>query len=227
MREDLLRLLQVSAPQWDASRPGILSLAYYPLRVAVAEWMLYALLMGRYVKFYEYTFETARERMSQVEQHVLELHRWRRRSKQSLHKLQITTGFVEHWRSRETQQPNEAWDLLLADLRHVSSQIDQHAALLEALNPIITSLVQLMDSRRSLAEAVDVKRLTYIALVFIPMSLIAAIFSMANEYGPGSDRFWVYWATSVPATFLILVLSFATSQIIREHSVRMSQGVEA
>ena len=73
--------------------------------------------------------------------------------------------------------------------------------------PVATAVVQLLDARRSIAEAVNVRRLTYIALVFVPLSWVATLFSMAEKYAPGSGDFWVYFATALP--LLLLVLSLA------------------
>lgn len=76
-----------------------------------------------------------------------------------------------------------------------------------------TSLVQLIDSRKSISQAEDVKRLSFIALVFIPLSYVTGIFSMADQYGPGSDRFWIYWDTSLPIAIIVVCISFMTDSI--------------
>ncbi|KAJ9269113.1 hypothetical protein DTO212C5_4796 [Paecilomyces variotii] len=179
MRKDLLRLFRVSPPNWKQEEPSILSLFYYPVKVVAAEWIVYSLLMGRYVKFYEYSFHTAQSRVSHFEHaDVLELHRWRRRSQQSLHKLRMTRYFVEYWGEKE---PTTIWHQLVLDFKHLEEQIEQHARSLEVLSPINTSLVQLIDSRKSISQAEDVKRLSFVALVFIPLSFVTGIFSMAEQ----------------------------------------------
>jgi hypothetical protein len=55
--EYLAELFKTPLPGHQGCSPNILSLAYYPLRIALAEWMLYCFLMSGYVKYYEYTFE--------------------------------------------------------------------------------------------------------------------------------------------------------------------------
>ncbi|KAI1638757.1 hypothetical protein F4809DRAFT_598863 [Biscogniauxia mediterranea] len=205
LREDLLALFQEPLPGVGLEYPNILSLAYYPLQIALAEWMLYAQLMSRYVKLYEYSFEAAHTLRSESQDQV-ELHRWRRRSSQSLHKLRMARLFMEHWRGREAA-PAKAWDFVISDLRHVEAQIEQHARSLETLNPILTSIVQLMDSHKSISEAADVKRLTYIAIVFIPLSFIAGLFSMGDDFLPGNNGFWVYWVTAIPITAVVVAAS--------------------
>ncbi|KAI1496088.1 hypothetical protein F5X99DRAFT_85808 [Biscogniauxia marginata] len=207
LRENLLSLFQETLPGLGSDRGSVLSLACYPLQIVLTEWMLYAQLMSRYVKLYEYSFEAAHTFKKRSEsQDLLELHRWRRRSSQSLHKLRMARLFVEYWRSR-AEARCETWDFLITDLRHIEGQIEQHARSLDTLNPILTSIVQLMDSHKSISEAADVKRLTYIAIVFIPLSFISGLFSMGENFLPGADGFWLYWVTSIPITVLVVAAS--------------------
>ncbi|KAI8955013.1 hypothetical protein F4801DRAFT_416888 [Xylaria longipes] len=200
--EDLLSILreQNITLRSDNNTPAVLDLAHYPIRIALTEWKLYVQLMSRYIKF----FETRTARLEQRD--VVELHRWRRRSTQSLHKIRTTRAFVDYWRRRNggVGQKHDSWDLLDLDIAHIEMQIEQYASALESLNPIITSLIQLANSHRSLSEASDVRRLTYIAIVFIPLSFVAALFSMGDNFLPGSGGFWQYWATSVPITLGVL-----------------------
>lgn len=44
-------------------------------------------------------------------------------------------------------------------LKYLEEQIEQHARSLEAMGPIMTSLVQLIDSHQSITQAEDVRRL--------------------------------------------------------------------
>ncbi|KAI0452323.1 hypothetical protein F5B21DRAFT_344633 [Xylaria acuta] len=67
------------------------------------------------------------------------------------------------------------------------------------------SLIQLTNSHRSMSEASDVRRLTYIAVVFIPLSFVAALFSITDNFVPGRGSFWLYWETSIPITLAVLV----------------------
>lgn len=96
------------------------------------------------------------------------------------------------------------WNLLIGDIKYLEGQITQHARSLEALKPIITALVQLVDSKRAISQAEDTRRLTYIAIVFLPMSLMTGVFSMSEPYGPGNGRFWIYWVVALPLTAVII-----------------------
>jgi Mg2+ and Co2+ transporter CorA len=176
----------------------------------MAEWMLYTVLMEGYVKFYEYTFDSLHQRPKHAEnQDFKELHRWRRSSRQSLKKLQSVEAFVLHWQSEDPTGQNSKF--LLQDIRHMTKEIEQHRHSLETMVAIMTSVIQLTDSRRSIEEAFNIRRLTYIALIFIPLSFTVSIFSMGGDFIPGKDRFWVYFATAVPLLFVVLCSSILSS----------------
>jgi len=208
----LAELFKTPPPGLQVCSPSILSLAYYPLRIALAEWMLYCFLMSGYVKYYEYTFKNVQQRIGSAEdQDFMELHRWRRRNKQSLHKLQILEDFVKHW--RKDAVPCVETDHLLQDIRYIADQIGNYSQSLETKGPIITTMIQILDSRRSIEEAINVRHLTYIAMVFIPLSYAASIFSMGDDYGPGKEKFWIYFATAMPLTLLVFAASKLSTQL--------------
>jgi hypothetical protein len=68
-------------------------------------------------------------------------------------------------------------------------------------------MVQLLDPPRSVLEAVSVRRLTYIALVSIPLGWVASLLSMSEGFLPGDEHFWVYFALVLPLLSLVLLLS--------------------
>ena len=157
--------------------------------------MLYTHLMSRYVKQYEYSLRSHNDTLHDSD--LVDLQRWRRRSKQTQHKLFLLTQFINVWLPREPDSASiDTWQRTLGDIRFLHSQVEYHKNSLEQMVPVATSMVQLR-------EASDVKRLTYIALVFVPLSWVASLFSMSEDFGPGQKWFWVYFATALP---LILVL---------------------
>jgi len=229
--DEIMGFFNVSPPGWKERGFSILSFAYHPIKIINQEWILYGLLMSRYIKYYEYTFPSVSSRLEHFEKHdVVDLHRWRRRSQQTIFKLQMTRRFVEYWHTKEyssntmindpadlASNPNSEdtslWKLLLMDIIHLEEQIGQHAQSLEALSPIMTSLVQLIDSHKSISQSEDIKRLTYIAIAFIPLSYITGIFSMSGQYSPGGESFWVYWVTALPVAVLIMGFLAVESRI--------------
>lgn len=62
-------------------------------------------------------------------------------------------------------------------------------------------------AQQSLNEATMVRFLTLVGMTFLPLSLIAGVFSMSDEYAPGGPRFWIYFAVGIPLTTLVYLLA--------------------
>lgn len=74
----------------------------------------------------------------------------------------------------------------------------------ELLNAAITGLASVSGSQEALREARSTKALTLVGLVFIPLAYTATLFSMAEPFGPGEERFWVYFAVAGPLVLCVL-----------------------
>lgn len=203
LTQAVIRYFAKDMPGFDPTDPSMLSLSYYPIKVTISEWMIYTLLLSRYVKHYEYRLYRLDVQLRPDDLH--ELQPWRRRSKQSLHKLRLMQSFVEHHISTELEKG--PWTDVLHDIQHLSSQVAQWASFLESLSSVATTMIQLTDTRRSVQEADNVKRLTAIALIFVPLGFVASLFSMSETVAPWSDRFWLYFAVAVPLLLVVLVFS--------------------
>ncbi|KAK3291901.1 uncharacterized protein B0H64DRAFT_242521 [Chaetomium fimeti] len=58
------------------------------------------------------------------------------------------------------------------------------------------------------AQANFVGQITKMASVFVPVSLIAAIFSMGGNFAAGSELFWIFWAVSMPVAVGLIAWMF-------------------
>lgn len=67
----------------------------------------------------------------------------------------------------------------------------------ESLTSVVTGMLSVRQADESQKQAKLVSRLTFVALVFIPLSFTASIFSMGADFLPGSSHFWVYFAAAV------------------------------
>ncbi|KAM3067046.1 hypothetical protein ACMFMG_011825 [Clarireedia jacksonii] len=203
MLTSLLHYFQNHPPGFAVVKPSILSLGYYPIKIVLAEWILYIHLVSRYLKYYEYSLHDIHNRLHSSD--IVDLQRWRRRSKQSRHKLYLLSIFISHWLSGETEK--QPWDMLLKDIDYISLQLKDYSHSIEQMVPVATSMIQLLDARQSVLQAANITRLTYIALVFVPLSWVTGLFSMSESYSPGQEQFWIYFATALPLLLVVLLAS--------------------
>lgn len=209
--DELVHHWQCDPKGFNPARPTMLSLMCYPVKKFTTEWLCYRSTMSRYVRIYEYGPQELQPKLKDpwlFDEHIYDLQNWRRRVAESVHKLKIVQEFLQHWKA-ETDDADviETANLVTKDLEYVSSDIRQYGQQLANTIPLLTNLVEILDSKQSMAESANVKQLTLIALVFVPLSYIASLFSMNDRHGPGGDKFWVYFAVAVPVSLIVLAIA--------------------
>jgi hypothetical protein len=202
---------------WGQEQPGcfnrddptLLSLSYYPLRIVAAEWANYVSVMHYSIREYEYSIDEPPvlfQKLDKLNSDLRSLQSWRRRSMQSQHKINQVTRFIRS-HERKDQLHSECCRALLDDYEHIGVHIDGYGQRLENMLPVVTSLVQITDSRRSYAESSNVRRLTYLAQVFVPLTFTSGLFSMDVDMTPGREQFWMYFVVALPVTLLVFLIA--------------------
>jgi hypothetical protein len=93
-------------------------------------------------------------------------------------------------------------------LQEMKKKVDQMITSAMGLSNIVGSRKALSEARRSVKEAKSTKTLTVVGLVFIPLAYTCALFSMSDQFRPGSNGFWVYFAVSIPMVLLVFAGTF-------------------
>ncbi|KAL2833773.1 hypothetical protein BDW59DRAFT_156575 [Aspergillus cavernicola] len=228
--QNMLWYYEQTPPGLDVKNPSLLSLLYYPLKEISSRWILYVLVINRYSKFYEYS---VKKRMNEtLETDILDLQRWRRRARQSVNKITLAVEFIRvskppnrHSRPAaststspiDTNTDTQLADIcaaLLKDYQHIVTELRAYNRGMEFIISMATAMVQFTVARQSTVESVNIRRLTYIALVFAPLGLAAGLFSMAEDFIPGHSKFWIYIVTSITIVLLVLGVSLATDSLV-------------
>lgn len=102
----------------------------------------------------------------------------------------------------EKESDDEGKELLL-----ILKRLQGFKEKVESLTSVVTGMLSVRQADMSQKETKLVSRLTVVALIFIPLSFTASIFSMGGSFLPGSSHFWVYFAAAVPMTVLVLALA--------------------
>jgi Mg2+ and Co2+ transporter CorA len=84
--------------------------------------------------------------------------------------------------------------------------VETYSALLETKLAVVTSLVQITDSRWSLREAYNITRLTNLALLFIPMSLITSLLGMNDTIC--TRALILFFSIAVPVCGVIFLIAW-------------------
>lgn len=220
--EDLIYYWQRKLPSsFDPVNPALLSLSCYPLRIIAAEWTNYMASMNYHIKRYEYSVEslsTVAEGLDRLNIDLQSLQGWRRRSLASKQKIGAIQRFVSSQHQQRDLKDEALTDdasLLSEDFAALADSLEEYSRRLENMLPVVTSLVQISDSRQSFAEAANIGRLTTLAFLFVPLSFTSSLFSMNSLNAPGGRYFWVYFIVAIPLTLMVFVLARPPSRIFR------------
>lgn len=192
-------------PGFDPNSPSLLSLAYHPLRIVAAEWVVYMGLLSRTVRQYEYSTTTSVENgtLAKLDLDLRALQVWTRRCTQSSTKLRFAVMFIESKNLAGTDK--EGYDMVREDYKHLAAMVERYSDLLDNKIQVVTSMVQIIDSRRSLKEARNVTRLTNLALLFIPMSFVTGLLGM-NDHIPTQALIW-FFGLAVPGCMIVFFVA--------------------
>jgi Mg2+ and Co2+ transporter CorA len=164
--------------------------------------------MHRSIKQYEYSNNELPSFLHQLEKLNSDMHAlqsWRRRSMSSQQKVRAVARLLRS--SEASDLRSESYTSLIEDYEHIAANMDECGRRLESMLPVVTSLVQIVDSRRSFAETANISRLTILAFVFVPLTFVSSIFSMNADHGPGGRHFWVYFAVALPVTLVVYLIA--------------------
>ncbi|KAL0256759.1 hypothetical protein SLS55_009156 [Diplodia seriata] len=170
------------------------------------QWTNYLAVMHHSIKEYEYSIKDGPGVLwflDRLDSDIRSLQSWRRRSMSSQQKLRLVARFVRH--SNGTQSGANTLELLAQDFEQLAASVGKFGERFERMLPIVTSMVQIADSRQSLAETANVSRLTYLAVVFVPLSFTTGLFSMNSDTAPGSPGFWQFFLVAIPITMLVFI----------------------
>lgn len=101
-----------------------------------------------------------------------------------------------------------SWKDVDADFQFLYHRYNWVRQSVDRVNSSITGLTSIAGNRQALRSAERSTHITFIGLLFIPLAFIASLFSMADPYGPGQDKFWLYFATGIPITILVMMIYY-------------------
>lgn len=133
------------------------------------------------------------------------LQAWARRSMASSYKLHDVINSLKYQKSRNRDV--DCCTLLIEDYEYIASTIHTYSRQLEAMVPVVTSLIQIVDSQQALKETANIARLTYLALVFMPLTFVSGLFSMNDHVTPGGRGFWVYLVVAIPVCIIVFLVA--------------------
>lgn len=121
---------------------------------------------------------------------------------------------------RQTTQSESRHPLVFpgldGEMQSLIGQIQNLGTRIKATQEAINSEMALINSKRGIAEAESVTRLTELAFIFVPMTFVAGVFStQLEELQESPPRAWVFVVTSVSLVAFVYVARLLQNRAIR------------
>jgi Mg2+ and Co2+ transporter CorA len=210
MLEDLIYYWtkEQAPPGFTLNNPSLLSLSCYSLNIAAGEFMNVAKFSQHFVETYERAVEKRGAELTILDNDLRHIYTFRRRLIMYEEQCQLMIQLCQSVSPELVGDGQMDWrPAIIQDYEFLRQQLGSIGLRAERMIPVITSLVQIVEGRQSFQETTNLSRLTNLALVFMPLSFTASLFSMGGEVGPGSSQFWIYFAVAVPLLFLTFSLT--------------------
>ncbi|OBS15435.1 hypothetical protein FPOA_13707 [Fusarium poae] len=138
------------------------------------------------------------------------LHTWRRLIPMYREMLLETRSGAFQWldatekpQDRQPRVGDDPWDTYKAEFTLILRQMEEFEERIDRLTTVVTSAISIVDSRR-------VERLSLLATLFVPLSLVSSLFAMSEDIARIK---WTYlwWAiASIVLTAVLLVWTWRT-----------------
>ncbi|CAJ2502797.1 Uu.00g101910.m01.CDS01 [Anthostomella pinea] len=211
--EDLLFwIAQMPPDDVDAVRDNPRAMAHRMVQIICAEW----LTLSRYIlaRLGQIEWEVERpdfrpESLKGIDSSLSKSHTWRRR-------LPIFRNMVADAQKklfRENYGPGASAAVkavtdspggtdCISDLRDdfaiVAKGLEDLLAKMDRITAVTTAVAAFEESRRAVEQNRALGRLTYLAVIFAPLSFVSSFFSMSTDVTELSQTFWVYFCVAVP-----------------------------
>ncbi|EXJ84695.1 hypothetical protein A1O3_05365 [Capronia epimyces CBS 606.96] len=111
------------------------------------------------------------------------------------------------------------------DFKALASRLRPLLTRADKLSTVANDIASLRAAFQAIEDSATGLSLSILATIIFPFTLVASMFSMADGFLPGHDKFWVFFAVSIPLTMVISLVLVVARQwdSWRDHILRAVQ----
>jgi Mg2+ and Co2+ transporter CorA len=141
-----------------------------------------------------------------IDMSLKKLHTWRRRL--PLYKIMVEDTEKKLFRnvgSEGKMQPQDCIMKLKPDFDILAKSIDDVTERMHRIATVGLAVTSIEESRRAMEQNQMVGRLTYLAVLFAPLSFVSSFFSMTEDIQTLRQTIWIYFCIAIPVTGLVFI----------------------
>ncbi|KAK6950908.1 hypothetical protein Daesc_007436 [Daldinia eschscholtzii] len=214
--EDLIFWIQQTSQQdIDAIENNPKAMAFRILEIICAEW----LTLSRYItarlgqieweiespKWFDIQKQELQRESINFNMSLKKLHTWRRR-------LPTYSAMVADTRAKlfpdssPGSKRRDCIDDLQKDFAIVADHIKDLLSRTERIAAVATAVAAIEESRRAIEQNKTLGRLTYLAVIFAPLSFVSSFFSMSTNVSELTGTIWIYFCVAIPVSLLVYLI---------------------
>jgi Mg2+ and Co2+ transporter CorA len=142
-----------------------------------------------------------------LEEALRDIHPWRRTIAQYRVPLDRAIAISGH----QSRSGSQSWDDLLVDFKELEGQRSALEARVDRITSAVSAIIAIDEHKKAANNATGITSITYLAFFFVPLSLLAGVFSMDTNFpNRGSAVYWVFAIMAIPVTLgpLLIALQY-------------------
>lgn len=212
----LFWIRQTSQHDVNAIQKNPRAMAFRALQIICAEWLTLSRYITARLGQIEWEIERPDFRIEKQEgkdkvdfnTSLQKLHTWRRR-------LPLYRDMVSETRTKlfpdndgpgKDAETTDCIGELRKDFGIVAGHIHDLLSRTERIAAVATAVTAIEESRRAIEQNKALGRLTYLAVIFAPLSFVSSFFSMSENVAELSQTIWIYFCVAVPISALAFLL---------------------
>lgn len=196
---------------WDlfAGSAGCFNAVAVILRSITAEWTNVSHIIESELNALVFAHESEPKRsFSSFDRELSQLYSWRRRCIKYHEILEETSQICKSTGLSNWTKASDGGDEIkqrVGDIGSLCKSFQRLSLQAEQQLTVLLGRISVEAGKEAVREAARVTRLTTVALVFLPMSCMASIFSMSGRFAIDAQLGWVYFAAAVPLSLIVLL----------------------
>lgn len=124
----------------------------------------------------------------------------------------VALGLNRPFTDRGVAVPQWEQDGWIAIQEHCSKIIEMADAFLRSY----LQFTSMQEAQAANKNALSLARITNLTMVFIPLSTVAAIFSMTDDFSPGKAKGWIFWVTALPILLVMFIFTAEARSTLKQ-----------
>ena len=96
---------------------------------------------------------------------------------------------------------------LRSEFEAILERIDRLQTRTQNIISLATTIISIDENKRAMNMNKNLVRVTYLAVVFVPVQFVSGFFSMSPDLSSLNQTFWIYFCVAVPLTALCLTIA--------------------